>query len=126
MSEFGLRDWQMRVDLVVKNSHVFQVLQTTNSKDVVVREVLNHGDVDSNDLNRLAETGETFFVFCEPIFQHKCWQNWFFENRSWFSSMSEQFPDGNCWVVDGSTFQEFARVVVANGEVEVQTPRHFV
>jgi hypothetical protein len=117
-NEFGFHDMQMRHNHVVKNATVFHVDGTSMS------EVLGHGDVDKKDLQIMADSGRTFFVFVEMGERagDNGWRDFIHANAFWKDG---QRPFTS---KDFAEFRSFARVVVENGEWEMNADfrRRFV
>lgn len=104
-NEFGFRDMQMRHNHVVKNATVFHVDGTSMS------EVLGHGDVDEKDLQIMANSGRTFFVFGEMGERagDNGWRDFIHTNAFWKDGQ-RSFTNN-----DFAEFLSFARIVVENG-----------
>lgn len=126
-NEFGMFDMQMRVNIVVKNATVFEVVRGCFFEVILV-----HGDVDENDLQKLANSGRTFFVFPEMGAKRgdAGWQDFWVGNRSIRPTPAVHldrrhsarfFMKKN----DVEEFRSFARVIVMECAIIKQRARRF-
>ena len=101
-AQFKLFDGQMRSAPFVKNANVFQV------EDDCVNWILRHGDIDADDILRLAESGDSFLVLSEDAF-----------SNGWRKLLEK------CWedALSATELAQFARVAIANGDFEFPQPR---
>jgi hypothetical protein len=106
-NEFGFTDLQIRADMIVKNATVFEV-----SRNAIIHEILGHGDVNEQDLQKMADSGRTFFVLPEMGERHgdRGWRDFWTENvifRPGRHEMPFIMTTKNI-----TEFRDFARVVV--------------
>jgi len=127
-NEFGMFDMQMRVNMVVKNATVFEVV-----RGCWLEAILNHGDVDENDLCKLADSGRTFFVFPEMGERSGDggWRDFWLENR-WITKIPEcettRRPLSNRFFMNTkhvAEFRSFASVILTECAIIKQRPRRF-
>lgn len=119
-NEFGFRTHQMRTPYIVKNAWIFEILDANK-----VKEVLEHGDVDNEDILTLCDSGRDFLIFQEDGFdQH--WKPWFREHRD-ISSDNWGDPEPLTFsIINTMEFETFARIVVHSGDFMFQRPRRSV
>lgn len=117
-NEFGFADFQIRADMFVKNATVFEVSGNA------IQEILTHGDLNEQDLQKMANTGRTFFVLPEMGERHgdQGWKDFWTENVQ-FSRRLWHFVKPSCPAVEMpfmmtanqiAEFRDFARVIVEN------------
>jgi hypothetical protein len=111
MNEFGLREMQMRTPHRIKNGWVFEVLDSNT-----VQEIMAHGDMNDDDLTKLAESGRTFLVFHEA--HPGTWYDWFNGTRWWADKL-----DPGTWYLNVAEFTEFAAIVIGSNDIQFRDYR---
>lgn len=114
-NEFGFTDLQIRADMIVKNATVFEVSGNA------IQEIMTHGDVNEQDLQKMADSGRTFFVLPEMGERRgdRGWKDFWTENVQFSRHLRHRgnWPHEMPFIMTANQiaeFRDFARVIVEN------------